>query len=164
MAAVQRATWPDQRIVRSTLANLVRDMGDAHISDTHAMILAGWALDPNLIERADGHRSKLYDKTFTHRYRRGVVATEGGRTVTKPYAVMAITKHGVQIARHLPEGFPLVDVYYPDEFRCRVTRRSAPSALSRARSWRRFRRCLNDIEASSASCRLARWCAWLRRS
>lgn len=70
VAVVQRATWPDQKVIRTTLENLVRDMGSAHIS-THAMILAGWALEPKLQER-DEYRSKLYDKTFTHRYRKGV--------------------------------------------------------------------------------------------
>jgi precorrin-4/cobalt-precorrin-4 C11-methyltransferase len=70
VAVVQRATWPDQKIIRTTLENLVRDMGSAHIS-THAMILAGYALEPNLYEK-DEHRSRLYDKTFTHRYRKGV--------------------------------------------------------------------------------------------
>jgi len=69
VAVVQRVTWPDQRILRVTLEGLVRAMGDAHIS-SHAMILVGWALDPALVEQ-DGHRSKLYDKTFTHRYRKG---------------------------------------------------------------------------------------------
>lgn len=38
---------------------------------SHAMILAGWALDPN-IHHKDEYRSKLYDKAFTHRYRRGI--------------------------------------------------------------------------------------------
>lgn len=69
VAVVQKATWPDQKILRTTLSGLVRAMGDAHIS-SHAMILAGWALDPELLLQ-EGHRSKLYDKSFTHRYRRG---------------------------------------------------------------------------------------------
>lgn len=74
VAVVQRATWPDQKIVRTTLAGLVRAMGDAHIS-SHAMILLGWALDPSLIDKGE-HRSKLYDPTFTHRYRKGEAVHE----------------------------------------------------------------------------------------
>ncbi len=70
VAVVQKATWPDQKVVRTTLDGLVRAMGDEHIS-SHAMILAGWALDPTLPERGE-HKSKLYDKSFTHRYRKGV--------------------------------------------------------------------------------------------
>lgn len=70
VAVVQKATWPDQKVIRTTLSGLVRAMGDAHVS-MHAMILAGWALAPDLALQ-DGYRSKLYDKTFTHRFRRGV--------------------------------------------------------------------------------------------
>jgi precorrin-4/cobalt-precorrin-4 C11-methyltransferase len=36
------------------------------------MILAGWALDTNIHDK--NYRSKLYDKTFTHGFRRGVEA------------------------------------------------------------------------------------------
>lgn len=70
VAVVQRATWPDQKIVRSTLKTLDDDLRAAGIR-MHAMILAGWALDPTLPDR-DEHRSKLYDKQFTHGYRKGV--------------------------------------------------------------------------------------------
>ncbi|MBE1444632.1 precorrin-4 C(11)-methyltransferase [Paenibacillus sp. OAS669] len=70
IAVVQRATWPDQLIVRTTLANLEQDMRSNGIR-SHAMILAGWALDPE-IHNKDEYRSKLYDKEFTHRFRRGV--------------------------------------------------------------------------------------------
>jgi precorrin-4/cobalt-precorrin-4 C11-methyltransferase len=72
VAVVYKATWPDEQVIRTTLAGLVRAMGDAHIS-SHALILAGPALDPSLVDRGE-HRSKLYDKTFTHRYRKGVAS------------------------------------------------------------------------------------------
>lgn len=74
VAVVQRATWPDQKIVRTTLNKLDEDMRQAGIR-MHAMILAGWSLDPTITDR-DAHRSKLYDKTFTHGYRRGVKTSE----------------------------------------------------------------------------------------
>ncbi|QMV40644.1 precorrin-4 C(11)-methyltransferase [Cohnella cholangitidis] len=70
VAVIQRATWPDQRIVRTTLANLDREMQQNGIR-SHAMILAGWALDPE-IHSNEEYRSKLYDKEFTHRFRKGV--------------------------------------------------------------------------------------------
>ncbi len=69
IAVVQRATWPDQKIVRTTLINLDEDMRKNGIRK-HAMILAGWALDPNIHEK--DYRSKLYDKTFTHGFRKAV--------------------------------------------------------------------------------------------
>lgn len=70
VAVVQRATWPDQIVVRTTLERLDEDMRVNGIRK-HAMILAGWALDPNIHEQ-DAYRSKLYDATFTHGYRKGV--------------------------------------------------------------------------------------------
>ncbi|MFP3381303.1 SAM-dependent methyltransferase, partial [Bacillus sp. SIMBA_069] len=47
VAVIQRATWPDQKIVRTTLVNLDDDMRKNGIRK-HAMILAGWALDPTI--------------------------------------------------------------------------------------------------------------------
>ena len=70
VAVVYRASWPDQKIVRSTLETLDDDMRANGIR-SQAMILAGWALDPN-ITAEDRFRSKLYDKEFTHRFRRGI--------------------------------------------------------------------------------------------
>lgn len=70
VAVVQRATWPDQKIVRTTLVNLDEDMRKNGIRK-QAMILAGWALDPNIYDKEE-YRSKLYDATFTHGYRKGV--------------------------------------------------------------------------------------------
>ncbi|WP_257351074.1 precorrin-4 C(11)-methyltransferase [Pseudalkalibacillus decolorationis] len=69
VAVVYKATWPDQKIVRSTLEHLDEDMKKNGIRK-QAMILAGWALDPSIHEK--DYRSKLYDKEFTHGYRRGV--------------------------------------------------------------------------------------------
>jgi precorrin-4/cobalt-precorrin-4 C11-methyltransferase len=74
VAVVYKATWPEQQIIRTTLAGFVRAMDDAHIT-SHAMILVGEAVDPELVER-DEHRSKLYNPTFTHGYRAGVSAGE----------------------------------------------------------------------------------------
>lgn len=70
VAVVQRASWPDQIIVRTTLSRLDEDMRVNGIRK-HAMILAGWALDPE-VGANEEYRSKLYDKSFTHGYRKGV--------------------------------------------------------------------------------------------
>lgn len=74
VAVVHKATWPDQIVIRTTLSGLVRAMEDEHIL-SHAMILAGWALDPALSEKGE-HKSKLYDQSFTHRYRQGVTSID----------------------------------------------------------------------------------------
>lgn len=70
VAVIQRASWPDQKVIRTTLANLDEAMQKNGIRKT-AMILAGWALDPNIYEK-DEFRSKLYDASFSHGYRRGI--------------------------------------------------------------------------------------------
>lgn len=70
VAIVQRASWPDQLIVRTTVGEMDEAMRANGIR-SHAMILAGWALDPNIHEKEE-FRSKLYDKEFTHGFRKGV--------------------------------------------------------------------------------------------
>ncbi|MNC26352.1 Cobalt-precorrin-4 C(11)-methyltransferase [compost metagenome] len=69
VAVVKRATWPDQQILRTTVERLEGDLREAGIT-MHAMILAGRALDPELVDQG-AHRSKLYDKAFTHGFREG---------------------------------------------------------------------------------------------
>ncbi|RTQ96268.1 precorrin-4 C(11)-methyltransferase [Lysinibacillus telephonicus] len=70
VAVIQRATWPDQKIVRTTLSELDEAMRVNGIRK-HAMILAGWALDPDIHDKKE-YRSKLYDASFTHSFRKGV--------------------------------------------------------------------------------------------
>lgn len=69
VGVVYKATWPDQKIIRTTLENLQEDMRTNGINK-HAIILVGWALNPSMIE--NDFQSKLYDKQFTHEYRKGV--------------------------------------------------------------------------------------------
>ncbi len=63
VAVVERASWPDERIVRGTLADIAGRVQQAGIRKT-AMIVVG----PALAE--DSHiASKLYDAGFSHEYR-----------------------------------------------------------------------------------------------
>ena len=59
-----------KKLFAQHLVNLDEDMRKNGIRK-HAMILAGWALDPNIHEK-DEYRSKLYDASFTHGFRKGV--------------------------------------------------------------------------------------------
>lgn len=61
-AIVQRASWPEQRILRGTLATIAQQAAEANIDRT-AMILVGDVL------ANEGERSKLYDRGFAHGYR-----------------------------------------------------------------------------------------------
>jgi len=63
-AVVYRASWPDQQIIRGTLADIATKVKQAGISRT-AMIVVGQAL------ARDIPVSKLYDAGFTHGYRKG---------------------------------------------------------------------------------------------
>jgi precorrin-4/cobalt-precorrin-4 C11-methyltransferase len=60
-----RVTWPDEMLLRCTLESLEETLKLAKISLT-ALILVGPMLEP---DRA--RNSKLYDPTFTHKFRRG---------------------------------------------------------------------------------------------
>ncbi len=63
-AVVYRASWPDQQILRGSLGSIGTQVEEAGLTKT-ALILVGPA-----IERRGGI-SKLYDRTFTHEYRKG---------------------------------------------------------------------------------------------
>ena len=63
IAVVERASWPDERIVRGSLADIAARVADSGIRKT-AMIVVGPALS------ADSRvASKLYDAAFSHEYR-----------------------------------------------------------------------------------------------
>lgn len=61
-AIVQRASWPQQKILRGTLATIAAQ-AEAEGIDRTAMILVGDVL------ANEGEASKLYDKAFAHGYR-----------------------------------------------------------------------------------------------
>jgi precorrin-4/cobalt-precorrin-4 C11-methyltransferase len=65
VAVVQRASWPDEKIVRGTLGDIASKVQASGITKT-AMIIVGDVLDTKKITP-----SKLYDKKFTHEYRQG---------------------------------------------------------------------------------------------
>jgi precorrin-4/cobalt-precorrin-4 C11-methyltransferase len=69
VVVVYKATWPDEKIVRTTVGELDEAMRANGIR-SQAMILAGWALDENIHNKE--YRSKLYDKHFSHGFRRKV--------------------------------------------------------------------------------------------
>lgn len=65
IAICYKTSWPDQKIFRGTLIELEQIMRKEKITMT-ALILVGQFLT------ASGHKSKLYDKTFSHAYRKAV--------------------------------------------------------------------------------------------
>ncbi len=65
VAVVQRATWEDQKVVVGTLQDIADKVKKANITKT-AQILVGDFLGDEY------ELSKLYDKSFTHEYRKGI--------------------------------------------------------------------------------------------
>jgi precorrin-4/cobalt-precorrin-4 C11-methyltransferase len=65
IAVVEKASWPDERTVRGTLATIGRQVKEAGITKT-AMIVVGEVLAGRL-ER----ESRLYATGFSHEYRQG---------------------------------------------------------------------------------------------
>ncbi|MCL6472080.1 MAG: precorrin-4 C(11)-methyltransferase [Firmicutes bacterium] len=63
IAVVERASWPDERIIRGTISNIAEKVKAAGITKT-AMIIVGSVLDGGYA------KSKLYDPSFSHGYRK----------------------------------------------------------------------------------------------
>ncbi len=64
VAVVYRASWTDERILRTTLERMPSCVKDAGLKK-HALILVGYFLDTG----DKTTRSKLYDRGFNHEYR-----------------------------------------------------------------------------------------------
>lgn len=64
VAVVYRASWPDQKIIVGTLGDIVKKVWAEKITRT-AIVMIGDVIRPKSYEY-----SKLYDKTFSHGYRR----------------------------------------------------------------------------------------------
>ncbi len=74
VAVVYRVGWPDEQIIRGTLADISPKVRAAKLT-LQALILVGGALDPALRQPvspdgAEAPSSHLYSETYTHRYRR----------------------------------------------------------------------------------------------
>src|SRR5919202_645094 len=66
-AVVYRATWEDERIIKGTLGDIARKTKEAKIIKT-ALVIVGDVIAPAKYEY-----SKVYDASFTHGYRKGIV-------------------------------------------------------------------------------------------
>lgn len=65
VAVVYKATWEDQKIVRGTLLDIAEKVREAGIRKTALTVVGDFLGD-------EYELSKLYDKTFTHEFRKGV--------------------------------------------------------------------------------------------
>jgi precorrin-4 C11-methyltransferase len=128
VAVLHKVTWPDESIVLGTLADISAKVKAAGYT-RHAIIMVGPALDPALKLREQQAVSHLYDKGYTHRFRRGVgpaqaAAAARGRPETAPSApldqsvapvIIAVTRPGAQLAARLARELP-ADLAIPARF------------------------------------------------
>ncbi|MBU7007051.1 precorrin-4 C(11)-methyltransferase [Phosphitispora fastidiosa] len=64
IAVVQKASWPDEKVVRGTLADIAEKVREAGISKTAMIVVSN-------VFRGQYEKSKLYDPGFSHGYREG---------------------------------------------------------------------------------------------
>ena len=64
VAAVYRASWKDEKVITGTLKDIVKKVRDEKITRT-AIIIIGEVINPKSYEY-----SRLYDKTFSHGFRK----------------------------------------------------------------------------------------------
>jgi precorrin-4 C11-methyltransferase len=121
VVVAHKATWPDESYVSGTLADIVEKVKAAGYTK-HALILVSPALQPALKAQEARTSSHLYDKSYTHRFRRaenfqrgkerheagggvaGVIMGEKhlGQTPARQGAVViAVTRQGSQLAGQL---------------------------------------------------------------
>ena len=63
VAVVYRATWPDERVIRGTLATIADEVAKSPVERT-ALILVG-----RVLEARDFRNSALYDAAYQRRFR-----------------------------------------------------------------------------------------------
>ena len=66
VAVIYRASWDDQKVIKSTLNDIKQKTKDAHITKT-AIVIIGDVINPESYEY-----SRLYDKEFSHGYRKAI--------------------------------------------------------------------------------------------
>lgn len=65
VAIVSRASWPQERVIRGTLADIEGQVKAEDI-DNPSIVLVGKALDPSLARSESVPKSRLYDASFAH--------------------------------------------------------------------------------------------------
>jgi precorrin-4/cobalt-precorrin-4 C11-methyltransferase len=72
VAVVYRVGWPEELVIRGTLADIAQKVRDAKIT-LQALIIVGEAVNPKLLDPDSGTKvavSHLYSDDYTHLYRR----------------------------------------------------------------------------------------------
>lgn len=102
IAVVYKASWPDEKVVKGTLATIAQKVRSAAIK-RQAIILVGRTLGDSI----GGLRSKLYDEGFTHEFRKSQ------REKKDNLAIISLTKKGAQLGSVLKQRLPHAHLYVP---------------------------------------------------
>ncbi|MCK5009224.1 MAG: precorrin-4 C(11)-methyltransferase, partial [Deltaproteobacteria bacterium] len=99
VAVVYKASWPDEKVIKGTLASIVEKVRKASIK-RQAIILLGKALDDD-----KKTRSKLYHEGFAHDFRKD----QGEKNI----AIVTLTQSGAQLSALLKKNLPAAHLYVP---------------------------------------------------
>jgi len=103
VAVVYKASWPDEKILKGTLAIIAKKVRSAGIK-RQALILVGKVLDSGI----SGLRSKLYQEGFTHGFRKAS-NKKGG------CAIITLTKSGAELGMQLKNRLSHACLYVPEK-------------------------------------------------
>ena len=101
VAVAFRVSWPDERILRGTLADIARQVQDAEITH-HALIIVSPALDE--AKTAVAPDSHLYGTAFDAVQRQSTIA------------IVTLTHHGTATGQRLLDLLPDAVMYAPERF------------------------------------------------
>ena len=99
VAVVYRASWPDELVLKGTLADIAEQVEKAEVTH-HALIV----VSPALRRREDSSRSHLYGAALTAPQRQSTTA------------IIALTRGGAQTGRRLHALLPESVLYIPERF------------------------------------------------
>lgn len=144
-AVLYRVTWPDEAVVRGTLATIA-DQVRAAGWKKQAIVLVGRALDPAL--RAElARRSRLYSGNYSHLFRRArqpeagrsVLIDEAAPGVESPRprpsresgeegacALVSVSRDGALLAARLAPALGAADLYVEERFAALAGERARP--------------------------------------
>ncbi|MEM7029907.1 MAG: precorrin-4 C(11)-methyltransferase [Chloroflexota bacterium] len=126
VAVLHKVTWPDESMVVGTLSDIVEKTREAGYTK-HALILVSPALDTGLKDKDRRTSSHLYDKTYTHLFRKSeqprqrdqgrrtknaVVKTDAPR---KKLAIITLTQNGTVLGLQLGESLQ-TPIMIPQKF------------------------------------------------
>ncbi len=135
VAVLHKTTWPDESYVIGTLGDIAEKVRRAGYTK-HALVLVSPALDPDLKGKDRRTSSHLYDKSYTHRFRKaenfkrgkekkeakgeiaGVVRGDkhlGSKQARSGAAVVAITRNGAALAQKIATELG-ADIAVPQKF------------------------------------------------